>query len=255
MSTSCPVALPFKVDTKIIVSGAHIELYNYSSPYWVGFPRLASKYPRRALVAPLEPLSNEIREDNIRRSRIKIRRLVNSNQDLDRFFTITFEKNQTDFAFCNLELTKYIKRLKRLFPNFKYLAVPEFQKRGAIHYHILCNLPFTPVNKLTKLWGHGFVFLRKVDHVDNLGAYICKYLSKDLLDSRYFSKKKFFYSFNLNRPVILVKKEDILAFTHGHTFGGYQVLFQKEFDTKWLGMITYYQLKAYDLKKVGVSML
>ena len=38
-----------------------------------------------------------------------------------------------------------------------------------------------------------------------MGAYFCKYLGKDMTDTRMFGKKKFFCSRNLKKPVELIK--------------------------------------------------
>ena len=87
--------------------------------------------------------------------------------------------------------------------NFEYLAVPEFQKRGAVHYHLLCNLPFIEIAELQELWGQGFVKINKIDDVNNVGAYVSKYLGKEM-DERTFGKKKFFRSQNLKQSVELL---------------------------------------------------
>ena len=57
------------------------------------------------------------------------------------------------------------------------------QERGAIHYHIiLFDFPFISINRLTTIWGHGFVKINKidVDSIENRGRYISKYFEKDL---------------------------------------------------------------------------
>lgn len=39
----------------------------------------------------------------------------------------------------------------------------EFQKRGAIHYHLLCNLPFVSSKELAEIWTHGFIKIKKIE--------------------------------------------------------------------------------------------
>ena len=238
----------YEVAEKLVIAGSFVEHYKYEKPYWVGFPRLLNlgraKKPKR------KPEQEKIRIDNVRRAKQKIRRLVNSNSQLNTFFTITFEKNISDFSFANNEFQKFIKRLKRQFPEFQYLAVPEFQGRGAIHYHLVCNLPYVPVNDITKIWGLGWCFLKRINNIENVGSYISKYLTKEITDSRYFKKKKFFYSFNLNKPLIIDTLSHIQAF-----FANIPKLFLKEkfavsIDTYYLGMIQYRQLKLFESLKV-----
>lgn len=70
---------------------------------------------------------------------------------------MTSEENITDIKIANVEFKKFIQRLKWSREDFKYLAVIQFQERGAIHYHMLANLDYIPKAKLNKIWGKGFV--------------------------------------------------------------------------------------------------
>jgi len=246
--------LPYAVNRKIVVSGSYVELYEFEKSYWVGFPRLRPNpayqhYKELVFRVKSDNEQSKIRDDNIRRSRQKIRRLINSNQDLVKFMTLTFKENITDLAIANRYFDIFIKRLKRQYPNFKYLCVPEFQKRGAVHYHLLCNLPFINSEKLNSIWCHGFAFIRKVDNVDNMGAYVCKYLGKANFDPRYFKKRKFFYSNNLVQPLVVDKSEDVSLILNNLPVDN--LLFcKKTFDfetfTAHLGMLYYKQFKLAD---------
>ena len=149
---------------------------------------------------------------------MNIMRLVNSNPDFVTFLTLTFDENKftnkkeiTEFEKCNYLFMTFMQRLKYNFPNIKYLAVPEFQgdyyfrtniKKefgGAIHYHLLLNQK-VDTKKIEKIWRHGFVKINKIKSINNVGLYVSKYLSKESFNKKYFGKKKFFYSRNLNRP-------------------------------------------------------
>ncbi|ARM72089.1 hypothetical protein LMxysn_0454 [Listeria monocytogenes] len=47
---------------------------------------------------------------------------------------------------------------------FDYIAVPEMQKRGAYHFHILLfGLPYIHTSKYAKIWKNGFVKINKVE--------------------------------------------------------------------------------------------
>lgn len=258
------MSLPYKVSQKIIISGDFIEHYEYEKPYWVGWPterRFGNNFKRSKTLSEQESL----REDNVRRTRIKIRRLVNTNQDLVKFMTLTYNRSVPDLTTSNLIFRKFIKRLKRLYPDFKYLCVPEFQKDvdfmgnvklggGSVHYHLLCNLPFIEKKELEGIWGNGFAFIRKVDSIDNLGAYVCKYLGKANFDKRYFKKNKFFYSQNLLRPLVVDNLEQIISIIQNlpiNTLNFCQKVFSAEFLTKFLGMIKYNQYKLARFIKVA----
>lgn len=104
---------------------------------------------------------------------------------------------------ANYEFNKFIKRLNYKY-NIKsqYSVVIEFQKRGAIHYHvILYNLTEKiKVNEITSLWGNGHIKINAIDKVDNVGAYICKYMTKTD-DIRLYGRKMYFSSKHLKKPI------------------------------------------------------
>jgi len=58
------------------------------------------------------------------------------------------------------------------------LAVIQFQDRGAIHYHMMSDLPYIPKAKLSKIWGNGFIKINDITNVDNVGAYLIGYMNK-----------------------------------------------------------------------------
>jgi hypothetical protein len=138
------------------------------------------------------------------RAKKQIRRIVNSNPNLKKFLTLTFADNVTDLDIANYEFKKFLKRIKRHKKDFKYICVVEFQSRGAVHYHILCNLHFMPAKQIEKAWKNGFIKINRIDKCDNVGAYISKYLSKEILDSRLNGRKCFFTSRKISRPVEVV---------------------------------------------------
>ena len=119
---------------------------------------------------------------------------------------------------ANPIFTNYIKRLN--YQTFgskesvaKYVVVPEFQKRGAVHYHaVYFNLP--PINsrkeyrtgEFAKLWGQGFVKSKKIAHIPNVGIYMTKYMTKDASDRRLVGRKKYFSSRGLRKPEVITYK-------------------------------------------------
>lgn len=145
--------------------------------------------------------------------RFEIARLVDTNFDNQtKFLTLTFKENIQDIEYANNEFKKFIKRLnydlyKTKKANLKYLATWEKQQRGAIHYHIiLFDFPFISFNRLTTIWGQGFVKINKidVDSIENRGRYISKYFDKEL-ELKEHKKKAFFKSRNLKLPTVTKK--------------------------------------------------
>jgi len=135
---------------KIIMSGPFLELYVYEKTLKRDFIRKKKPEPlpeeleideriESVLSAKTSPPSK--RKDSTNRTRTEMRRLINCNQDFSKFYTLTFADNITDVKFANKHFNKFIMRMEYHYGKFKYIAVIEFQERGAVHYHFLCNLP------------------------------------------------------------------------------------------------------------------
>lgn len=212
---------------KYVISGSVIERYTYEKNQFVGFE---GKNKNGKKTNGLK--SEENRAVSLGRARKTVIRAINSNPCLNKFLTLTFEENVTDLNYSNNELKKWIKRVnyqvfKTKKSEMKYVAVIEFQKRGAVHYHILCNLPYTDVKSLADSWGHGFIKLNKIkgdkkrfgsDECDNVGAYVCKYMTKDNDDGRLKERKSYLMSQNLDKPqeiYVGTNEKDLLKQVYG----------------------------------------
>lgn len=178
-----------------------------------------------------------MRDFSLRRTRARITRLIDSNSDLKVFVTLTFKENIKELKEANVYFKKFILRLKYLHKDIKYLAVPEFQKRGAVHYHLLINFEMAH-DKLQKIWGQGFVMINRVKHVNNLGMYISKYVGKDLFDIRYYGMRKILSSRNLEQPIIITVFQEIREFMLT-AIGNIKPVFEKVYRSDWLGQIHY----------------
>jgi hypothetical protein len=139
----------------------------------------------------------------------------------------------------------------------KYAVVIEFQKRGAIHFHVLFfNLPYIDQNILAKLWGKGFIKINKIDNVKNIGSYVTKYMSKDFGDSRLCGQKSYFTSRGLKKPFITYDESAINILLNA--MPDKDKAFQIEFDSKFSGKSKFIQfnLKDYpELKNVIKELL
>jgi len=127
------------------------------------------------------------------------------------FITYTYRENLTDITTANKDFNAFNKRLQKYLKNklkYKqkvyYIAVPEFQLRGAVHYHVLYfNLPYIPqiYDLFNSLWDHGWVIFRKVHEFSPT-----QYLIKDM--TKHFSlgtgTKRYFCSKGLLKPNIEV---------------------------------------------------
>ncbi|MGE7192054.1 rolling circle replication-associated protein, partial [Lysinibacillus fusiformis] len=181
------------------------------------------------------------RSDVLYRARKQVFNQANANanawNEQPKFFTLTYAENMQDIKQSNYNFKKFIQRLNyTLKIKLKYTAVIEFQKRGAIHYHLLVyNLPYTPVDVLSDIWGHGFVKINKIDHVDNVGAYITKYMIKDNIDERLLGEKSYFSSRGLKKPeeyILTEKEKETLLKSHDE-----YITYSKNYENEYLGNI------------------
>jgi len=184
---------------KVIKSGPVYEIYEFQFPVRLGID--TSKYRTGIRRKPSEERKEEYRTKRSIRAGNLVKRVARMNfTPKDKFLTCTFEENVTDIVYANNEFRKFIKRLNRRFGSISYITAIQFQKRGAIHYHSLINLPFVEKQELQEIWGNGIIDIRKLEDVDNVGAYITRYMLRDALDGRLSGKKCYFTSKGLKRP-------------------------------------------------------
>lgn len=189
---------------KIIKSGNVVEVYKYENKVQYGY--LDEKKIGRIKCAN-EENKKANREKIVNRARTSIRRLVNCNVTRNsKFVTLTFKEDIKNINVANYEFKKFIGRLNyKLNKKIAYLTVIEFQdlkREGVVHYHtIFFNIPYISNYALARVWGNGFIKINKIEDVDNVGAYVCKYMSKDNADTRLTEKKCYFTSRNLKQPI------------------------------------------------------
>lgn len=240
------MAYPYNL--KVVVSGKQVEVFKYKKHIWRDYEtkQFAKEKPQKEpkQLDAFEQLKIQEQKSrfSLNRTKTEIRRLTNANPQLNKFMTLTFADNITDLKEANYIFNQFIKRISYKYPGFEYLAVPEFQKRGAVHYHLLCKLPFVEISEMQIIWGQGFIKLNRIDNVNNVGAYVCKYLSKDMFDDRTFGKKKFFRSQSLSESV------ELLGYFASKFIERFLSLlkpvFEKQFESEWIGEVEY---KAYSL--------
>jgi len=241
--------LPYEVKKKIIKSGNTIELFEYEKSYWVGWPQFRKLHHNEFKKVHLESEQIKIREDNVKRSRLKITRLINSNPQLKTFLTLTFKDEILDLKIANKYFDRFIKRISYGQNDFQYLAVPEFQSKSKrVHYHLVSNYPLPEFKSddkrkeyerwfADKYWKNGFINFRPINNSENIGVYISKYLSKEMFDPRYFKKRKFFYSKNLNLPEVIDYPSDVDNFLDFFELDCLDLIKEREFHSDRLGQI------------------
>lgn len=195
---------------KVIKTGDIYEIFTYLKPYLYNFGTICDNTTERE--------GQLRREDSIKRAQAKVRRLVNANARvygyMPIFVTYTFRDDVEDIKVATRYFTEHIKELKRShFGHLRYLAVPEVQEKRAEkygvnvwHFHcIFFDLPYIRGIKtiFETNWKYGFIKIKAIDKVRNVGAYVSKYFGKQWASSRLKGQKSFFSSSRLYQPEIM----------------------------------------------------
>ncbi|EGO8125662.1 MULTISPECIES: rolling circle replication-associated protein [Enterococcus] len=207
---------------KIITSlnSGFMEIWEYDKPIFNRGEKLKDKeassesFKRRTF----EELSDEEQTERLTqmskvriKSKWRLMRLIDTNVDKrTSFVTLTVTENIQDREEFMSMVKDFIKRFnyqiyKTKKAELKWIYVIETQRRGAYHAHFLMfNVPYIPHDTLTTLWGNGFVFINRLDTLDdisNTSRYVAKYMEKSLGEEliNSFGKKSFFFSRNLKK--------------------------------------------------------
>lgn len=212
----------------------------------------------------------ERRLQTVRDAKNTLKRLANANfSEINLFITLTYKENFDDVGQADKHFSDFIRDLRdETGQKFNYIAVREFQERGAIHYHMMCDINLDWDNNefikrslerdVAKVWGQGFVKILKMDShkskqsrfkdrgVDNVGAYLTKYFSKSIDDERLAGHKMYLTSQGLERPRVLTQDE-AQALLREYGFKKENETFTNNYESEYLGKITY---KEFNLKRI-----
>lgn len=253
-----------KKPKKLIVCGNVIEIYEYEKPPKAPEGNFDSKddyNPFDFENTKIEPREvdrvEERRRQSLRDSRNLTKRLALMNfNNGDKFLTLTFDPSRFDdhskirnLDFVDKEFKKFIQRFNYKFKTkLKYLAVRETHKSGVFHFHMICNWEkdFSCEEEIRaserflgkEVWKHGFVDIKTINHVDNVGAYIIKYMTKDLSIELFKGKKMYLCSKGLKRPFVYKDHEaDLIIQQYGLDLK--KEVFTNSYESEYLGKIVY----------------
>lgn len=144
-----------------------------------------------------------------RRAKSEVRRRCKF-MGLEEMLTLTYKANQTDEALCKRHMDLFIKRLRKLIPDFRYVAAFERQERGAWHVHMAVHrvqshfmqagVRVKSYNLIRAIWrsvvgdlgGNIDVSKRQKSArktVAQLAAYLSKYMTKAYAEGEQHSKR------------------------------------------------------------------
>lgn len=189
---------------KAVTSGSNFELYFYSVPIKVGECR-KKKIEKRDKEDVKEDFDKRL--DNLYRARLNVRRVIWCNESrYTKFVTLTYAETVLDVKKVQRDITTFVQSMRRKGYEMKYLYVLEHQKErgaregnaGCIHIHMVLFLDkFVKLEDLNSSWRHGQTNIQKLDDINNVGAYVCKYITKDNIAE--FGKRVYSCSIGLER--------------------------------------------------------
>lgn len=245
---------------KIVRSEDRIELYKYKSFLKIGSECNNKNGRKSDEITKEKKIINK--KVNLNRSRNKIIRLYSCNKDLTTFITLTYRENFQDFKRSKYHLNYFLKKFKDL----KYIYVLELQGRGAIHYHLLCNLSInfktshrgrkSQIQKdyekqfASKYWKHGFVDIRnlKSEGNTNVGKYLSSYMVQGLLNRNLQGVRCFGYSRNLLKPIEekIIFRGSIIELLKDYKvsyINTYQIRYTDKYGKERINDVNYYDLE------------
>lgn len=236
---------------KVVQSGKTIELYEYER-------ELPCREKSRKSSRDIYDFTTiKRRGNNLKEQKKNFVRLVRSNLEgvgNPLLVTLTMREIRTisySYHSFHLFVTKLRQRLGKA---FQYIAVPEFQRRGAVHFHVLIwgiDDRYYRTERSTRffanLWREGFVDIIRTDGSARLAGYLGKYMSKTISDSRLSGKKAYSASRGVKRPakfsgpIITGYFQEI----YGIELSTDSPVHEREYSTQYLGKCNY---KVYRIK-------
>lgn len=160
---------------------------------------------------------------NVARSRKTIRWLC-KELGADRLLTLTYRENMEDREKLREDFQRFLRLVRKVYPDWPYVAVPEKQDRGAYHIHLAVR-GWQRINFLRRCWyqalgGTGnergtetpgqidvkgeerrFGARLKEWRRDKLASYIGKYLHKTF-DESHLEKRRYWSSKGIQKPEV-----------------------------------------------------
>lgn len=128
--------------------------------------------------------------NSLRKTFNRLRELINTNfngQPNELFFTLTYrgELQTRDTERVYNDFKNFMKRLKYKYKKtstLDYINIIEPHASGNFHMHVLVRFNdlktvYIPNEDLAKIWGNGYVTVRSLKNVDNIGAYLSAYFT------------------------------------------------------------------------------
>lgn len=217
------------------LGNGHIEVSASAPTVWdeLDWTPIALELYLECAIERAESEAEERKEKSLtiaaNRAKSKVRKLCKA-MGADAMLTLTYWANETDLQRSKRDLKEFVRRMRRLIPGFRAVAVYETQKRGALHWHIATagvptfflktnasgqSYKVKSVDAIRAVWrsvtkerkGNIDLARRKASSQRSpakIAAYIAKYIIKAFREGQAFTNRySVFGDFDLPQPVSL----------------------------------------------------
>jgi len=136
---------------------------------------------------------------SVRESMERLRDYLNTNVTDNisqcRWLSLTYKECMDDPKRLYADFKRFNRRCRQRYGHYEYITAAEPQARGAWHLHCVLifskRAPFMKNADVAEIWGQGFVNIRKLNSISDVGRYLTAYLSDlELSDVKRKSKVK-----------------------------------------------------------------
>lgn len=120
---------------------------------------------------------------SLRESLSRLRDYLNTNVvavSKCRWITLTYKELMTNTERLYRDFKEFNRRCRKRYGHYEYIVAAEYQGRGSLHLHCVLIFdkvaPYMANKEVAKLWGNGFVNIRKLTGVDDVGRYLTAYV-------------------------------------------------------------------------------
>jgi hypothetical protein len=182
------IAPPFDVTVALKVCGNVAEIkYNQSGNFKQRIRKLNKEsYINLATGEVRNFQHNSNRLDgkrSLKESLMRLKDYINTNVICTkncRWITLTYKDLMTESERLYTDFKAFNRRCRRRYGHYEYIVAAEYQRRGSLHLHCVLifpqTAPYMDNKEVAALWERGFVNVRKLSNITDVGRYLAAYL-------------------------------------------------------------------------------
>jgi hypothetical protein len=103
-----------------------------------------------------------------------------------RWLTLTYKDLMTETQRLYTDFKAFSRRCRKRYGHYEYIVAAEYQRRGSLHLHCVLIFPqaapYMDNKEVATLWGRGFVNVRNLSSITDVGRYLTAYLGDALVE-------------------------------------------------------------------------